>query len=295
MDTLGVGIGCLSVPPAPLLGGGIILYAEMLALGKYLSVEIDVNLDESAINSDSLVPSSLAALSALDRVRRVSLAGGARADARLARNFHDCGDKTHYHGASLNLDSPASLLDLKGVDLLRLVEFKSEVSERASTALEGGKKSVLCVHANSVQRPSGQQEANSIGDEDEWLEGLRAAIDQGFDMFILFIGSDAERLAERLGRPERTVPPVGDFATQLACIHFSDAFLGMSSGPSTVAMFSTTPYVVFKHASHHASQMEALLREDKYPFSLFSQRVFRNYPNRRAIEEACYALAGQRT
>jgi hypothetical protein len=293
--TYEVGVGRLPVPPAPLLGGGIILYAEMLALGKYRSVEIELDFDESERLSDPAVAPSIGALSALERVRKVSVVGGQSLGAGSDRDFRDRVEKGYYIVPGASFDSPTSLLDLDDVNLLKLVRFKSEVMERASMVLDAGKRPVLCVHANSVRRPSAQQVARSIGDEDEWLGGLRNAIDQGFNMSILFIGNDAGRLAEKLGRPERVVPHVEDFPTQLACVHLSDAFLGMSSGPSTVAMFSTTPYIVFKHASHHSSQMEALLREDKYPFSLSSQRVLRIYPNRRTVEEACFSLAGHIT
>lgn len=288
------GIGRLSIPPAPLLGGGIVLYAEMLALGRYSSAEIEVYVDKLAGLPDSNLASSISALSKLDRMTRVSLVGTGHASNRLVADFRGTTQGAYYEGSNPVFDTPESLLDLTDVDLLNLIKFDSKVTERAFEHLDGGNQSVLCVHANSVQRPSTQQKCLSKGDEDEWVEGLRAAVDQGVEMSILFIGSDSERLAAKLRRPGNVISPLEDFATELACIRFSTAFLGMSSGPSAIAMFSTTPYIVFKDASHHPEQMERVLRDGRYPFSLPSQRILRTYPNRRAIEEACFALAGEK-
>lgn len=284
-------MGFLSVPPAPLLGGGLILYAEMLLLGRFSSVEMDIFIDQYEEQSKSQVAASLRALASLERMKGVTLVGSDRLKARgeITAGFRQ--KVPQYEPSDPTLDSPASLVVSAQLELLEIVRFQSEVSEKALNLLGRGSSSVLCVHANSVPRPTELQETLSLGDEDEWIEGIRAAIDNGLEKQILFVGSDSQRLIAKLDRPGSIAPQTADFTTQLACVHYASGFLGMSSGPATVAMFSTTPYIVFKHPSHHSRQMETLLFENKYPFALSSQLVRRAYPDREAIEEACFLLA----
>ncbi|PIS02128.1 MAG: hypothetical protein COT85_07040 [Chlamydiae bacterium CG10_big_fil_rev_8_21_14_0_10_42_34] len=64
--------------------------------------------------------------------------------------------------------------------------------------------------------------------------------------------------------------------TQLAFCSLCDGFLGMAAGIATAACLSTTPYVIFKHPSHHVAEMEIELGDlDHLSFALGNQKLWR--------------------
>ena len=64
----------------------------------------------------------------------------------------------------------------------------------------------------------------------------------------------------------------------LALIEASFCFLGMSSGPCNMAIFSDVPYVIFKNPAHHKKEMKQELKgENKFIFSREDQKFFLAY------------------
>ncbi len=67
-----------------------------------------------------------------------------------------------------------------------------------------------------------------------------------------------------------------DLAKDLALIEWSYMFMGMASGPSTMAIFNSTPYLIFKDPSHHKKAMQHELGpRDHFIFGLPSQKILR--------------------
>jgi len=64
----------------------------------------------------------------------------------------------------------------------------------------------------------------------------------------------------------------------LALIQSGRFFMGMSSGPCIMALFSDIPYVIYKNPDHHAEEMALELGTDiRFPFSSSAQKVLRIY------------------
>ena len=50
----------------------------------------------------------------------------------------------------------------------------------------------------------------------------------------------------------------------------------MSSGPANVAIYSRSPYLIFKNPGHHKNKMDAELgKNDYFSFALECQKFFR--------------------
>lgn len=291
MEPTYLGVGALHHPPAPLLGGTLILYAEMLTLKGFSSVDVEVRVSDESVLEDHTYREVLAALSKLEKIHEITLLVADSEKYRVQGHGRAASNRQKYVSSNFTLDSPFSLLSVTEPNLLDVVRFDNRITVAASGFVRGAKgQRVLAAHANSVTSPTAEEAESSKGDRAEWVAGIRSFLDTNRHVSVLFVGNDAPYLTAALDMPNQTVISPTDLATQLACIQLSDAFIGMSSGPSTVAMFSRTPYIVFKHPTHHADQMKTLLTNNRYPFSMGTQKIERVSPNREAIYRACASL-----
>lgn len=65
-----------------------------------------------------------------------------------------------------------------------------------------------------------------------------------------------------------------NLSTQLAFTGIADGFMGMATGVCSGAIFSRTPYVIFKHPKHHAEEMASeLWNTSSFQFSSESQEL----------------------
>lgn len=64
--------------------------------------------------------------------------------------------------------------------------------------------------------------------------------------------------------------------TELMLCHLVDGFMGMASGICSAAIFSLTPYIIFKHPLHHAEEMKFEMGlQNHFPFSQKNQQLWR--------------------
>jgi len=125
------------------------------------------------------------------------------------------------------------------------------------------------------------QQGYSNANFEEWLAFLEASIAR-FDVKFILIGDD-----EIDGRI-RALPNVlvsrhagSTLATDLALIQTSFAFVGMATGPCNMALFSETPYVIYKNPGHDAEEMLLELGDsDRFSFARPFQRVLRMFETR---------------
>lgn len=67
-----------------------------------------------------------------------------------------------------------------------------------------------------------------------------------------------------------------DLGTELALIEQSFIFMGTASGPCNVAIFNSSPYVIYKDPKQHPDEMKAELgSKDHFPFAHKYQNIFR--------------------
>jgi hypothetical protein len=76
-----------------------------------------------------------------------------------------------------------------------------------------------------------------------------------------------------------------DIATHLGLMRLSKGFLGMSTGPCNFAIFSKTPYVIFKNTFHHRDQIQKALDADHLKFAGPKQFFVNENENASLIEK----------
>jgi hypothetical protein len=143
---------------------------------------------------------------------------------------------------------------------------------------------LISVHLRFLA-PFSQEESNANGYA--WNEFFAEHAKPGVCNFVL-VGDDPLPVGLEL-RPgvSRAAESKIDLSTQLALIGISDGFLGMASGLCTAANFSGTPYVIFKHPEHHATEMmNELGVSNAYPFAGDSQQLWRREANVTSLNEA---------
>lgn len=70
----------------------------------------------------------------------------------------------------------------------------------------------------------------------------------------------------------------------LALIQTAYIFLGMSSGPCNMAIFSPIPYVIFKNPGHHVEEMKIELGQaDKFPFASVHHKFYRVFETKEKL------------
>ncbi len=81
----------------------------------------------------------------------------------------------------------------------------------------------------------------------------------------------------------------------LACISEATGFLGMQSGPANFAIFSDTPYVLFKNPTHHTTEMvQEIGADDHYVFATPRQRIWRQWESVALLNRATDLILGGR-
>lgn len=149
---------------------------------------------------------------------------------------------------------------------------------------DGGARMWIAVHLKNV--PSLPPEhSNAL--QEEWLTFFRGHRHEAGLGFLL-LGSDVvdPRILELPN--VRSAQQAGwSLAEQLAAPSLARGFLGMASGICQAAIFSRTPYVVFKNPGHHREQMQAELGEaNAFPFALPRQELWREWDVHTTLDRA---------
>ena len=135
------------------------------------------------------------------------------------------------------------------------------------------KKTFISVHLKNVCKGDTQSNANFF----IWQKFLE--LYSSSDICFLLIGSDPipqriKNLDHVISLHDENVPLI----EQLSCIQQSTGFMGMSSGPASVAILSPVPYIIFKHPNHHPDIMwNELGGSIRYNFSTPNQSFLREY------------------
>lgn len=132
----------------------------------------------------------------------------------------------------------------------------------------------LPVVVHLKNNPNEQRRSNA--DFDAWL-GFFEACHLQYDVRFILIGN--EEIDQRILRLPNTLKARdygSNLSRDLALIQASFIFMGMGSGPCNMAVFSKTPYVIYKNPDHHAEQMTLELgKTDQFPFATPFQKVLR--------------------
>ena len=120
------------------------------------------------------------------------------------------------------------------------------------------------------------ERGHSNADFDAWLAFLEACHPQ-YDVKFILVGN--EEIDQRILKlPNALVARRfgSNLSRDLTLIQTAFIFMGMASGPCNMALFSETPYAIYKNPDHHAEQaMLELGKGDRFPFATPFQRVLR--------------------
>lgn len=124
-----------------------------------------------------------------------------------------------------------------------------------------------------------------------WLNFFESSIDR-YEVKFVLIGNEAidERI-EQLPNVVVTQALDGTLSRDLALIQVAYLFMGMSSGPCNMALFSDVSYVIYKNPDHHPEQMALELGEaDHFPFATPFQRFLRVFETKENLISAFHHL-----
>lgn len=131
---------------------------------------------------------------------------------------------------------------------------------------------------------SPNQQHCSNADLGAWLDFLNNS-HKSYDTVFILIGN--EEATQRM----RNLPNVliskdfnSNLSRDLALIQMSFMFMGTASGPSTMAVFSDTPYAIYKDPDHHAEEMKDELGDSNhFAFAKPLQRILRVFQTRESL------------
>jgi hypothetical protein len=150
--------------------------------------------------------------------------------------------------------------------------------------LQKGFAKLITLHLK--QQKGGAEESNA--DFTQWIPFIKR---HPQDRFIL-LGHD-EMPKDLCALPNTVLAKQLhlSLATQLALCGASDAFMGMASGICSAAIFSQTPYVIFKHPKHHPEEMAFELGSSKrFTFSKPKQQLWRQLDSLENLTTALISL-----
>ena len=131
-----------------------------------------------------------------------------------------------------------------------------------------------------------------MGIERSWAKAIQRFVSGKFGIPVSLIGTDAKHFRKfDLGEIHNTYINGLNLSEQLSLVAKSKGFVGMSAGPSVIALFGSTPYYIFKDLNHHKAQMDRELgQENGYAFSLSTQFYVREYPSSKILYESMNSI-----
>jgi hypothetical protein len=272
---------CVNIPPSPLLGGTLLAIAEGLIENEEISVCLRLAGQTQKEFTHSVHDMALQ----IKGVLGVNLS----INGEVVRTLGQIFDHVHKYPIEL-IDSPEKLIEITSAERIReVIQWKSSNVENALAKFSSSDvKNMIIVHAN-LQSKSRMVPLRAIrlshGRSRAWSKAISKFIERNSDARVLIIGDDGRRFksfhSKRILIAANLKLPLHE---QFSLVSTSLGFVGMSSGPSTVALLSSTPYVIFKHPKHHQNQMLRQLGDlNHYSFANSNQQYIRQYPSAKQI------------
>ncbi len=197
------------------------------------------------------------------------------------------------------VDSPARLIEIAPINQIQqALKFRPQIYSSATKKL-GIKKGSdnLVLHANLIKSKfyfSKKRKSLSLGIEASWAKAIKRFMSSKKCVPAILIGTDSKyfrnfNLNDVYNAHNRGL----NLAEQLSLVSNSRGFIGMSAGPSVVALLDSVPFYVFKHSNHHKEQMDReLIRENRYTFSAANQFYIRDYPSSKVLYDSMISIIG---
>lgn len=281
---------CIDIEASPLLGGTLIVIAEGVVEFGFISICMYSNsmndIDIKRINSILLM--------ALDIEGVVGSSYTFRDETKIS--YGSCIKHIHINNGRM-IDSPSRLVEIATNNQIRkALIFKPEIYLSAIEKLRiKNNDNYLVLHANLTKNLnifSHQSKKLSMGIERSWAKAIKRFVSGKFGIPVSLIGADAKYFRKfDLDEINNTYINGLNLSEQLSLIAKSNGFVGMSAGPSVIALFGSTPYYIFKDLNHHKAQMDRELgQENGYAFSLSTQFYVREYPSSKILYESMNSI-----
>ena len=281
---------CIDIEASPLLGGTLIAITEGLVEFGHISICIFSN---SANEIDLKKVNSILHM-ALDIEGVVGSSYTFRDEIKVSYGI--CVKHIHKNNGRV-IDSPARLVEIATNNQVReVLKFKPEIYVSAIKKLRvKNNYEYLVLHANlpkKLQFFSYRSKKLSMGVEQSWAKAIKKFISSDIMVPITLIGTDAKYFRKfDLGKIHNTYFNGLNLSEQLSLVAKSKGFIGMSAGPSVMALFSSTTYYIFKDPRHHRVQMNRELdQENGYAFSTATQFYVRQYPSSKILYESMISI-----
>ena len=284
---------CVDIRISPPLGGALITITEGIVENRNISL---------CMYSNSLIENYVKKVDAILRMA-LNIEGVVGASYSEKDNVKIAYGKICSHAHTNNnrvIDSPARLMQIaptKGI--INVLRFKSEIYLSATRKL-GVKEGAdfLVLHANLTKRLqffSRKSKKLSIGTEWSWAKAAKRFVARKTCMPVVLIGNDSKYFRKFTSRHIYNAQRLGlDLSEQLSLVSKSRGFVGMSAGPSVVALLGSVPFCIFKESNHHKTQMDQEIgRENRYSFSLLSQSYIREYPSTKHIYNSMVSIVSE--
>jgi hypothetical protein len=110
----------------------------------------------------------------------------------------------------------------------------------------------------------------------EWFQFFKSIVPNKQIIFLLIGNDEVPSQIEKLPNVVLTNRLNSTLAQDLACILNGKLFMGTASGPCNMALFSKTPYIIFKDPEHHTQGMRKEMGDkDQYIFAQSDQFLYR--------------------
>jgi hypothetical protein len=165
------------------------------------------------------------------------------------------------------------------------LEFKADIIRSALDFIDNyiTPHRLVTVHLKNSTRMSGKADWYNA-DFDAWISFFKKSL-SSFDVKFLLIGDEV--IPEEIHKlPNVLISQKfsNSLTLDLALIQTSYAFMGSASGPSTIAKYSATPYLIYKNPNHHVNEMKKDLGStDNYNFARSFQRLIRKLEDQSLI------------
>jgi hypothetical protein len=182
-------------------------------------------------------------------------------------------DKCSYTGSTLVLQR----LWKKSGELLIGLKSPNDVRQKAQNWISKHVEkdfNIISIHLKN--NPNDQQ---SNANQDAWFEFMYNCYQNNMSIKFVLIGNDKiDTKISELPNVVLSKDNGGNLELDLALIELSSAFMGMSSGPCNMAIFSDKPYLIWKHPGHHEKEMEKEFQGYKqFEFSTKNQKFMQDW------------------
>lgn len=251
---------------------------------------IDIALDASShniknisegqfrlLNSNDEIDAALSVLNGIDTIKKIYVCGGKSGIEALSLSLTNTHltwglDKRSY-------DSTISIQELyKLTGKIQPLKFKPELQQWAYKTIQGQHDKIpfVALHLKQLINFKGTNPI-SLANNSVWYKFLSIATSRYSTKFIV-LGDDPLDINIKNLPNVIIANEIGakTFVQHIALLSECDGFMGMMSSISNLAIFSDSPYVVFKNPEHHKKAMNKEIGiKNYYPFATKFQKILR--------------------